>query len=414
MNRLAWAALFVLCSCGSTRTQTRPAALPTATGQVAAPPSSSRGASSALLKAWPINADSVVYLDSDGLAHTKLFEGLVAGLTAIPSLLTQEQATCARSLITSAKDGAVGMRGEAVGIVVRFDSGTPELRACLSTLNVSATLSDDGILRYANQKTDTPTAHPIDLASLSLENGEYLVGRLDASDGTRADVKLSESDEHFAVRAKLDLPDEKTTSTIARGLTFTRDTAKQIAPEAKPDELDALNRLIGALHVTRTGTHLDVLFDLREPVLGQAHDIGVATALAIYGVRRYLLDSKKAEALNMITFIARAIAENWERDPKKKLKSFPPVPKTVPRGVKYTSTPDDWMPWDALKLTMDQPQYFQYEVKAAPDGMSADVIAHGDLNGDGKASTFKLALHVDRHTKKVVVALAPVITDGDE
>jgi hypothetical protein len=86
----------------------------------------------------------------------------------------------------------------------------------------------------------------------------------------------------------------------------------------------------------------------------------------------------------------------------------------VPRGVKYTCTPDDWMPWDALKLTMDQPQYFQYEVKAAPDGMSADVIVHGDLNGDGKTSTFKLALHVDRHMKKVVVALAPVITDGDE
>ena len=43
---------------------------------------------------------------------------------------------------------------------------------------------------------------------------------------------------------------------------------------------------------------------------------------------------------------------------------------------------------------MDAAQYFQYEVRAAKDGQSAEVLARGDLNGDGKTSLFRLKLQV--------------------
>src|SRR5262249_6048369 len=103
--------------------------------------------------------------------------------------------------------------------------------------------------------------------------------------------------------------------------------------------------------------------------------------------------------------------EMEEADPKghivkkTKLFSLPAVPKTVPKAVKYQSSPDDWKPWAKIRFEMNAPQYYQYEVKAAPDGKSADIIARGDLNGDGKQSLFKLTATImgDR------VVLAPTI-----
>jgi hypothetical protein len=87
------------------------------------------------------------------------------------------------------------------------------------------------------------------------------------------------------------------------------------------------------------------------------------------------------------------------------------VPKTVPSGVKYASTPADWQAWAPIQFTMDAPQYYQYEVKAAKDGMSAEVVAHGDLDGDGKVSTFRLGLKIDPKTRDLLIE--PSIDEQD-
>jgi hypothetical protein len=42
-------------------------------------------------------------------------------------------------------------------------------------------------------------------------------------------------------------------------------------------------------------------------------------------------------------------------------------------------------------------------VVASKDGKHCDVLAHGDLDGDGKLSTFKLSLTVDSKTKELVI-----------
>src|SRR5262249_30172574 len=130
---------------------------------------------------------------------------------------------------------------------------------------------------------------------------------------------------------------------------------------------------------------------------------------AVASVRRYLAQAKLAEARAVTESIAKSYAEAvnvtpppGKPMPKKKLVSLPAVPQTVPRGTRYQSAPGDWTAWDAIHFSMGGPQYYQYEVVAAKDGQSADVIARGDLNGDGKTSEIKRTIHVDPKTKQVV------------
>ncbi|HEY6462750.1 MAG TPA: hypothetical protein VIY73_21420, partial [Polyangiaceae bacterium] len=89
----------------------------------------------------------------------------------------------------------------------------------------------------------------------------------------------------------------------------------------------------------------------------------------------------------------------------------PAVPKAVPRGTKDQSTPADWKPWAPIKFSMESPQYYQYEVRAAKDGGSEDIFARGDLDGDGKESEFKLHVAIDR--KKGVLVIGPSLEERD-
>lgn len=54
----------------------------------------------------------------------------------------------------------------------------------------------------------------------------------------------------------------------------------------------------------------------------------------------------------------------------------------------------------------------EYEVKAAKDGESAEIIARGDLNGDGKTSRFKLLVKIDR-AKQNELFVSPTIEATD-
>ena len=76
----------------------------------------------------------------------------------------------------------------------------------------------------------------------------------------------------------------------------------------------------------------------------------------------------------------------------KKLASLPAVPKDIPRGMKVQTAPEDWKAWQSIGFAVQGPQYYQYEVVAAPNGKSAEIIARGDLDADGQPS--KLVLRV--------------------
>ena len=96
----------------------------------------------------------------------------------------------------------------------------------------------------------------------------------------------------------------------------------------------------------------------------------------------------------------------------KKLITVGPVPKTVPKGIKYQSSHADWRPWEKLRFEMTLPQYFQYEIKLSKDAKGVDIVAHGDLNGDGKTSEF--VLHIEKKGERLLVSPSIAEKDPDE
>jgi hypothetical protein len=168
-----------------------------------------------------------------------------------------------------------------------------------------------------------------------------------------------------------------------------------------------------------------VKFELEGSSAAISRDLGGAAALAVSGVRRYIVRTKQAEARNVVGQLAKSVAMWWEREDvdakgklisfkTKKLFSIPATPREIPKGTKYQSSPDDWKPWQQLHFEMAMPQYYQYEIKAAKDGESADIIARGDLNGDGKPGVFVLHIAVQRPENTVRLGTTITETSPDE
>jgi len=160
--------------------------------------------------------------------------------------------------------------------------------------------------------------------------------------------------------------------------------------------------------------------------------IGVLAALAIFGVRKYLLSSKASEAKNTVGAITRSAIAAYEREKydaqlmtggglsstasHSLCNGTTPVPGAVPVGTKYTpiqagvvdyNTGDTLGGWKCLKFGMSEPHYYQYNyvggavagTSIAPaGGKPGDLIAGGvtawnseatgDLDGDGNAFSY--------------------------
>ncbi|HEX9294778.1 MAG TPA: type II secretion system protein [Polyangiaceae bacterium] len=144
--------------------------------------------------------------------------------------------------------------------------------------------------------------------------------------------------------------------------------------------------------------------------------VGVLAALAIYGVRKYLLNAKTAEAKNAVGQMAKDAKTAYEREsmsadvlPDKGTAALSnqlcgaataPVPKDVPAGAKYQSVPAEWdvdkgkdgkvaAGFACLKFQVSDPQYYRYNY-LTPDTTHFSAIAEGDLNGDKTTSAFTM------------------------
>jgi type IV pilus assembly protein PilA len=146
--------------------------------------------------------------------------------------------------------------------------------------------------------------------------------------------------------------------------------------------------------------------------------VGVLAALAIYGVRKYLLNSKTAEVRNAVGQMAKDAKAAYERE------SMPSTilaggasaavsnnlctsaTKTVPAakasiaGKKYQSAATDWTVdqgtvgagFACLRFSMSDPQYYMYDYAGTAGATGTFTSSgYGDLNGDGVTSTFSLA-----------------------
>ncbi|HEY5955550.1 MAG TPA: prepilin-type N-terminal cleavage/methylation domain-containing protein [Polyangiaceae bacterium] len=168
--------------------------------------------------------------------------------------------------------------------------------------------------------------------------------------------------------------------------------------------------------------------------------IGVLAALAIYGVKKYILNAKSGEARNMVGAISKAAVRAYNSEQMagdllaagkttdssfrlcKSASAAVPASLDSVKAKKYQSDGAEWAPKDdandvgfkCLKFTIDGAQYYQYnytsDSSATPAKFSA--IAKGDLDGDGTASTFELNAEV----RDNIIAISPAVkeTDPDE
>ena len=162
------------------------------------------------------------------------------------------------------------------------------------------------------------------------------------------------------------------------------------------------------------------------------HDVatlGIVSALMIYGVRRYLVASKTAEAKNTVAAITRGAVAAYEREHAGSSRhrlcaSAEPVPAIVPPGQRYqpSARPDEdfqrgdpTQGWPCLKFGLTQPHYYRYAYRQGsgylgparggpdpgPNGFEAS--AEGDLDGDGVTSLFTMTGRVDPKTGELTV-----------
>jgi hypothetical protein len=382
-----------------------------------------RSASDDIRRHWPFDDDVqfALYAELRGLADTELVSGLAPALLELAKdSISDVQRACLRELLGAIRELAIGgSGGDHLGLL-RFDDGAlkPSPGACLQAISgarptelagarAAFAQGDDffalepGLLIFGTKGSVASAlgatgSHPWP-AGLDLPNERHLKWRLKVpSENTSAEGSLAASRESFRLDVSAELPSDQAAamveSQIAKGR---RQLAGQVAPQP---QAKVVLPIIDALRVTREGRSMTFVFELREPPVDQARDIGMVAALGVYGVRKYLLGSKLAEARETLATIAQREIEAWQSLPvgKRKLASLPPVPRELPHGAKYQSVAEDWKPWRAVNFLLSGPQYFQYEVVASKDGKHADVIARGDLDGDGKASLFKLTLSVSR------------------
>jgi type IV pilus assembly protein PilA len=170
-----------------------------------------------------------------------------------------------------------------------------------------------------------------------------------------------------------------------------------VVPErlaAEPPELQRIAKtLLQNLTLEQQGNTATATLTVEDATLA-----GSLSALAVYGVKRYLVAAKTAEARETIAEIAaRLIAYSMEARDHRFPRSAPSVPKQIPAGIKYTSTRADWQhkSWTAIEFSREGGQYYSYEYETSKDGKRATVRARGDLDGDGVQSLFELDLTAD-------------------
>jgi type IV pilus assembly protein PilA len=163
--------------------------------------------------------------------------------------------------------------------------------------------------------------------------------------------------------------------------------------------------------------------------------IGVLAALAIYGVRRYVLSAKTAEARTGVGRIAKDATSAFAADTMPgAVLSFSdsaevsnqlcasaatsvPADLSAVSGEKYQSSPEEWeggdakAGWTCLRFSMQDPQHYMYSYSAQPPldspGGSFTATANGDLDGDMVASQFTLRGRIQGEVGGMVITVAP-------
>lgn len=405
----------------------------------------SRSPSDALAKNWSYQTDPPIvgYADLQGFFGSTLGANVIKDIVGLAADFTAETRECIDEVVPGMREAALGTSPEGNLIILRFDpAATKRVEACVPLFRdhklAPATVAGadaawtehDGVLAIAPgvmvkgpqalvESAIAGKGHGAGLSRMKLTKDEYLVWS-GASKGMVTTGSVLASDERFRVGGAIAFLNESIAKVMQEKAAQGPEMLMAMLPVDQSMNEATRTRLSKALSCDRYGNQLACSFELVESVADQGRDLGIVVAAAAErGAHSYMMKARPGEAKNAIGRIAKDLVVDWESAPppgktraKRKLVSFPAVPKTIPKGVKVTTTPADWKAWAPLHFEMTSPQYYQYEVKAARDGESAEIIARGDLNGDGKTSQFKLLVKIDR-AKQSALFVAPTIEETD-
>ncbi len=386
-----------------------------------------------------------LYGELGALIRTPLFQGLAPGLMHLAGeSLGPKQQACVAAVLEGAKEigvsggdsdglfflsfepkGLDAARSACVGTLVSPDrakvAGADEAYA-MSGSDVLAV--DHNVVLLGSRALVTAALAPHNPGpwpkELTLASEQRLAAVVDV-EGITARGALFAGPDRFRFQVDGQAPDEETAQAAEASVRGSIAQLRNSANAPNGPDGAAISTLLDAFSLTREGKQVSAAFEVRGPAQTQAKMIGIAAATAIYGVRRYITLAKTAEARNVIGQISMGCAAYVSGDstslekPKhgapKKFVSLPPVPAKVPSGMKYQSAASDWKAWAPIKFSLKDPQYYQYEVVAAKDGRSAEIIARGDLDANGRQSRFSRKLTVDPKTG--VVTLDPNLVQSD-
>jgi hypothetical protein len=431
----------LLLSCGAAPAPAAKPPEPVAAPAPVAP--AARTPSAQLARYWQFGDKTqlALYADLASLMHTELFAGLVPGiLESSEELLKSTQKDCLLVLSKQTREMLVGVdpHGAVLSLLLGPEGVKAARSACVGPLfpveRVTVAGADEayglsqrevlvvqpGVVLVGDKRliekalaAKAPAALP---AALTLKDDQQLAFRVKLSEFSGGGV-MHVSPERFRLALEVDLNDDSMAAAVDYKIKQAREDAQKFA--AQRTDLP-LTKLLNAVDIQRQGKHFSGTFELRDSVESQARDLGILIGLSVFGVRRYIQDAKTAEARATIGEIARAYGVALREPPPvgkkaapRKLVSLPAVPAAVPRGTKYQSSAADWQAWAPIHFAFTEPQYFQYEVVAAKDGKSAEILARGDLNGDGKSSLFRIKIALDPKTGQLT-ASEPSETDPQE
>lgn len=162
--------------------------------------------------------------------------------------------------------------------------------------------------------------------------------------------------------------------------------------------------------------------------------VGVLAALAIYGVRKYVLNAKTAEARNALGQMAKDAITAYTRERinpdllslgdttgvvNVMCESAVAIPASLDsiKGQKYQSSPKEWVGsgWECLRFSMVDPQYYQYNYVAlgnrTDEGDAFTAVAVGNLDGDEAMARFEMRGQLKADPQDLVIVLAPNLVE---
>lgn len=400
--------------------------------RVKAKPKVLRKPSKELLARWrpPSDPTFIAFGDLTGLFELQFVEQIVRSTTGLySSILPRATVNCVKQWPRAVRDAIASGNEKDFLIVIKYDQGAlnDPLGPCIQSLvkMPSAKIEDvpeayqmgswllailpDVVMmgtRNAIQTNMFKGFRPKWPSDFGLEKGQQLaIAVHDAEHEFNAEGSIRASHTALQVSINAELANEEIAQkTVDRASV---DALKSQLQQLKLDlQQPVVDRILESWHIERAERRIQFSYDAEGKSEEIAQQLGLLMASEIFRQRKESAEGHADQARDNV----RAIAQRLKLSGLKKFESLPPVPSDFKRvkARQYQSRVVDWGSWKNIDFALEGFQRYQYRVQAAKDGRSAEVIAEGDLNGDGRRSRFALVVSLHKSPEADAGADEPI------